>query len=152
MADAPTGDFNRALAVALKSLAASEKFRAEVGALLERKGFDEPTQLAVLEHLNSKKLFDDTRCADLAVKRFAEKGVGLDKIRHSLESRGADAQTVEAAVASLAPSVDRARQALAKRFKEVVSRDKAARFLYSRGFSEQDIEGALEHDSVQPSP
>jgi SOS response regulatory protein OraA/RecX len=142
----PNGVFSAALAVALKALAASEKFRAEIGGLLERKGFDEPTRLAVIEHLGKKKLFDDLRCAELAVRRLTEKGAGPEKIRLNLEARGADAATIEGAMAGLESGVEQARKALIKRFREPVSREKAARFLALRGFSEEAVENVLDDE------
>jgi SOS response regulatory protein OraA/RecX len=137
-------DFNAALGVALKSLAAFEKFPGEITRLLEKKGYDEPLRTRVLEHLARKKLVDGRRCAELAVRRLIEKGAGREKILRTLEARGASLEVAEEALANLEPSPERIQDVLRKKFPSGASKEKAARFLYSRGFSDEEIEAAIE--------
>jgi len=144
MAGLEKSDFNAALGAALKSLAAFEKFSAEVETFLEQKGYAESIRAHVLDHLIRKRLLDDARCAELAVRRLNEKGAGPEKIRTTLERRGASAETVETAMAGINSSPDQLQQILTKKFRTPVTREKAARFLYSRGFSQEEIEAALD--------
>lgn len=137
-------DFNAALGVSLKSLAAFEKFSAEISALLERKGFDEPVRTQVLGHLTRKKLLDDRRCAELAARRLFEKGSGREKILRTLEARGCVPEVIEEVLAAIEPAPGHALETLRKKFPNGVHKEKAARFLYSRGFSQEEIEVAIE--------
>jgi SOS response regulatory protein OraA/RecX len=134
--------FQEALGVALKPLAASEKFSAEIESLLERKGYDADVRSQVLEHLRTKRLVDDTRCAELAIKRMRRKGMGDLKIRFQLERRGAPVEVVNSVLQlASAPSVE---EVLRKRFPgKIPSLEQAGRFLYSRGFQPDEIESAL---------
>ena len=128
---------------ALRQLAAREHSRFE----LERKlqSFEEtPGELArVLDELQAKGFIDEQRVVDSVVHRRAGR-LGAARIRHELQGKGLDAQTVQRAVAQLQTTeLERAREVWRKKFSEpasdAASRAKQMRFLASRGFGAEAI-------------
>ena len=128
---------------ALRYLAAREHSRAE----LERKlqSYEEaPGELArVLDELEVKGFIDEQRVVESVVHRRAGR-LGTSRIRHELQGKGLDAQTVQTAVAQLqATELERAREVWRRKFREpandTASRAKQMRFLASRGFGAEAI-------------
>ena len=128
---------------ALRCLAAREHSRAE----LERKlqSFEEaPGELArVLDDLQAKGFINEQRVVESVMHRRASR-LGVLRIRHELQGKGLDAQTVQVAVAQLqATELERAREVWRKKFREpasdTASRVKQMRFLASRGFGADAI-------------
>jgi regulatory protein len=128
---------------ALRHLAAREHSRFE----LERKlqSFEQaPGELAsVLDELEAKGFIDEQRVVESLVHRRAAR-LGTSRIRHELQGKGLDAQTVQTAVAQLqATELERAREVWRRKFREpasdAASRAKQMRFLASRGFGAEAI-------------
>jgi regulatory protein len=128
---------------ALRYLAAREHSRAE----LERKlaAFEEvPGELArTLDELQAKGFINEQRVVDSVVHRRASR-LGASRIRHELQGKGLDAQTVQDAVAQLqATEGERAREVWRKKFgqsaTDAASRAKQMRFLAARGFGAEAI-------------
>ena len=128
---------------ALRYLAAREHSRAE----LERKlaAFEEvPGELArTLDELQAKGFINAQRVVDSVVHRRASR-LGASRIRHELQGKGLDAQTVQDAVAQLqATEGERAREVWRKKFgqpaTDATSRAKQMRFLAARGFGAEAI-------------
>lgn len=128
---------------ALRYLAAREHSRAE----LERKlaAFEEvPGELArTLDELQAKGFINAQRVVDSVVHRRASR-LGASRIRHELQGKGLDAQTVQDAVAQLqATEGERAREVWRKKFgqpaTDAASRAKQMRFLAARGFGAEAI-------------
>lgn len=143
-----SGDFNIALGYALKALATSEKFSQEVVQLLRKNGVEESTIDQVLVHLQGKNLLNDRRCAELAINRLTQgKPIGRSKIKEKLLARGAP----EELITELLPDQDSQetiQQALSKKFPHGTTPPKAARYLYSRGFQEEEIESVLQNLTI----
>ena len=128
---------------ALRYLAAREHSRAE----LERKlaAFEEvPGELArTLDELQAKGFINAQRVVDSVVHRRASR-LGASRIRHELQGKGLDAQTVQDAVAQLqATEGERAREVWRKKFgqpaTDATGRAKQMRFLAARGFGAEAI-------------
>lgn len=137
----------QALEAALKILRSSEKFEKEVRQALEGKGFESKDIEAVIEHLVRRKILNDTRTTtNLIERRSGRRAVGTEKLRAELLNRGAPEEIVDECLANL--DGDRQRQAmldaLSSKFKPTDDRLKGARFLFGRGFPEDEIEGAVE--------
>ena len=128
---------------ALRLLAAREHSRTE----LERKlrAFEEtPGELVrVLDELQAKGFVDEQRVIESVVHRRAGR-LGASRIRHELQAKGLDAQSVQEAVALLqGTELERARAVWRKKFhdpaSDAASRAKQMRFLASRGFGAEAI-------------
>jgi regulatory protein len=132
---------------ALRLLSQREHSRAELERKLARHAED-PAEIArVLDHLQSRGFIDHQRVADSLVHRRSAK-LGAMRIRQELQAKGLDAQTVDAAVASLrATELERAREVWRKKFgapaQDANERAKQARFLAARGFGGEVIRRVL---------
>jgi regulatory protein len=128
---------------ALRHLAAREHSRAELERKLQSHE-ESPGELArVLDELQAKGFIDEQRVIDSVVHRRASR-LGTARIRHELQGKGLDAQTVQLAVAQLQTTeLERAREVWRKKFREpasdTASRAKQMRFLASRGFGAEAI-------------
>jgi SOS response regulatory protein OraA/RecX len=139
-------DFQAALAVALRRLETSDRFESEVRRALSR--YDEPVVERVLSYLRERRFLDERRTVENAVVfNEGRRAVGAEKIRATLERRGAPEDLLQEAVSQTAQGdAARADALLAARYPEPKREDrvKAGRFLYGRGFGEETIESALE--------
>lgn len=112
---------------------------------------------AVLDHLTRKGLVDDARCAEALARAYSgRRAAGPAKLAALLRERGAPEDFIESCLAirsnddSLEPMLD----ALRSKFRPDGDRLKAARFLLSRGFAEDNLESALDRffgESETPS-
>lgn len=139
-------NFNDALAAALKSLRRTEMFSAQVRELLLRQGVPPEIADQVVSHLEQKRIVDDKRTVDLVVERSAgKKAKGPQRLREELERRGAPSALIERAIDSIgaANRMETMLSALKAQYPRGAPRARAGRFLFSRGFSEDDVEEAL---------
>lgn len=138
-------DFQAAVAAGIKLLHTKERFPDEVRGALSSKGFDEETTEQAIEHLKRKGLLSEDRAvaSKLRVRsgRAAKGDLGIEA---ELLAAGATEEAVRNALESYGSEADRAREALAAKFGESPPRAKAARFLQSRGFSQDTIESLVE--------
>jgi regulatory protein len=128
---------------ALRLLAAREYSRAELESKL--RAFDDPPgELArALDELLAKGFIDEQRVIESVVNRRASR-LGASRIRHELQGKGLDVQSVQRAVAQLQETeLERARVVWRKKFHEpaadAASRARQMRFLASRGFGAETI-------------
>ena len=143
----PPGEgFTDALADALARLKTAERTIAELRtALLPCHG--ERATEAALAYLAAKKLVSEDRAAEATIRPRAEgrRAEGDVRLRRRLERRGAAPDAIERALVGLPDEAQRMQDALAAKFKtpDPSQRGKAGRFLLSRGFDEDAVEGAL---------
>lgn len=101
----------------------------------------------VVAHLKQRKLLSDERAAETYVSfRTGKRALGDDRLRAEMLRKGADERLVEEKLASIDPN-ERFKdmlQLLSSRCKPSEGRAKGGRLLYSRGFSEDEIESALD--------
>ena len=137
---------NDALADALARLKTAERTAAELRAALLPHHGEEATE-ATLAYLAMKKLLSEDRAAEATVRPRAggRRAEGDSRLRQRLEARGADAHAIERALDQAPDEALRMQDALAAKFKtpDPLQRGKAGRFLLSRGFDEENVEGAL---------
>ena len=124
---------------ALRALRHRDRSAAEVDARLERRGVGEAERELALETLERVGYVDDERFARTRAEQLAARGSGDALIRHDLEGRGLAAGHVETALAALEPERDRAAEIAARRGRSL----KTARYLASRGFDADAVEGIV---------
>ena len=124
---------------ALRALRHRDRSAAELDARLERRGVGEAEREQTLETLERVGYVDDDRFARARAEQLAARGSGDALIRHDLEGRGLAAEHVEAALAALEPERDRAAEIAARRGRSL----KTARYLASRGFDPDTLEGIV---------
>jgi regulatory protein len=94
-----------ALDVALRSLRAADRSRAELDERLRAKGFGEEERDGALDELERLGYLDDERTAAERARRLAERGYGDAYIEADLERRGLP---TAGALAALEPERERA--------------------------------------------
>ena len=124
---------------ALRALRYRDRSAAELDARLERRGVGEAEREQALETLERVGYVDDDRFARARAEQLAARGSGDALIRHELEGRGLAAEHVDAALAALEPERDRAAEIAARRGRSL----KTARYLASRGFDPDTLEGIV---------
>ena len=145
--DAPlSAGGGEALAEGLRLLQKAERTATELrSALLPRYGQAETE--AALAWLVARRLLSDDRAAEAVVRpRIAgRRAEGDGKLRERLERRGASAEAIEKALSEAPDEAQRMQEALVAKFRpEDGQRAKAGRFLLSRGFDEEAVDGALD--------
>jgi len=130
------------LDLAMRALRVHDRSAAELEARLEQRGVGEAERAQALETLERIGYVDDERFARMRAKRLAERGAGDALIRDDLERRGLAADLVELALGELEPERERAARIVERRGSSV----KTARYLASRGFGEDALDGIVAAD------
>jgi regulatory protein len=128
--------------LAVGALRTRDRTTAELAARLERRGVDESEREQTLELLERLGYVDDERFAHARTQELAARGSGDALIRDDLERRGVSSELVEAALRELEPEHERARRLVEARGASL----KTARYLASRGFGEEALEGIVAQD------
>lgn len=142
-------DAARTRQLALDMLARREHTKHELKEKLVRKGCPEGVALEVVADLEATKLLSDERFAESVVRVRRNRGYGPLRIRKELQDKGVDHDCIERCLDAGDPEwVDVGRQARRKRFgdklpKDYKERARQARFLQYRGFTYDQIQGAL---------
>jgi SOS response regulatory protein OraA/RecX len=99
-----------------------------------------------LQFLTDKKFVDDIRLARLAFERNeGRRAIGDELLKHKLESRGVPSEVIAGLFEEAdTDELNRARILVQAKFSGSNSPGRVARFLASRGFSEDTIESILE--------
>ena len=124
---------------ALRALGVRDRTAAELDARLERRGVGSAERQETLEQLDRLGYLDDGRFAHHRAAELAGRGSGDALIRHDLEERGVLPELVESAIGALLPERERARRLVEERGATA----KTARFLASRGFGDDALEGIV---------
>jgi regulatory protein len=124
----------------------------EVRRRLSAKGYDEDTIGSVSGLLEEYRLVDDERYAKLYSSEKIKKG-GVLKIRHELQAKGIDKETIEDALGSMSPDAEKescrsqAEKKLAllrkRESDEWKLRGKLYGFLVNKGFSRDTVSAVL---------
>ena len=81
---------------AMDLLARRSHFRAELGAKLTQRGYEESEVATTLERLSGQGFLDDRRTAEEFLRsRLGRKASGRRKLRHELMRRGVDAELAD---------------------------------------------------------
>jgi regulatory protein len=132
--------------LAAKALRHGDRSRHEIDERLARAGIDEEARAESLATLERLGYVDDSRFAAGRAAALAGRGYGDVYIAGDLEQRGADPDSIAAALAELAPERLRARE-LAERLGATV---KTAAQLARKGFTDESLEGIIASDSDVP--
>lgn len=131
-----------AFALATKLISGRDKTTAQVREALERKGFAREDIDSALQRCRDLKYLDDARVAKQRARDGLEEGWVGDALLGKLTARGLDERTATEAISAAREElgfVDRS-AAMALLRKRKLEGAKAARFLASRGFSEELVE------------
>ena len=123
----------------------------ELGAKLRDRGFDAAVVQELIEGLRTRRLLNDERYAGNFVQYQSARGQGPVRIRRDLKAVGVDAALVDAALGAVADWAALAREVRRRRFgpkppDEWRDKERQARFLQYRGFSNDHIRTALGPD------
>lgn len=127
---------------ALRALRFRDRSTAELDTRLARRGVGADERERALETLERIGYLDDERFAHTRAEQLAARGSGDALIRHDLEGRGIAREQIEAALGVLEPERERAGRIVRQRGGSV----KTARYLASRGFGEDALEGIVAHE------
>jgi len=139
MAEPPDAVETAPLDLAIRALRFRDRTAAELEARLEQRGVGEADREQALETLERIGYVDDERFARMRAEQLADRGSGDALIRDDLERRGVDADVVELAIGALDVERERAARIAERRGRSV----KTARYLASRGFGEEALEGIV---------
>jgi regulatory protein len=128
-----------AVELALRALRHRDRSSAELAMRLEERGVEAAEREQALETLERIGYVDDERFALSRAEQLAARGSGDALIRHDLQGRGIAAEHVETAVEALEPERERAARLAEQRGRSI----KTARYLASRGFGADALEGLV---------
>ena len=128
-----------AVELALRALRHRDRSSAELAERLEQRGVDAAVREQALATLERIGYVDDERFARSRAEQLAARGSGDALIRHDLEGRGIAAEHVETALDALQPERERAARLADQRGRSA----KTARYLASRGFGADALEGLV---------
>jgi SOS response regulatory protein OraA/RecX len=139
-----------ALLSALKMLKRQDLTIQEVKTRLEC-NFDPSLVEQTILFLTNNRLLDDLRYARNAVERNeGKRAIGDQALRDKLESRGVPPEVIQELMSEVnQDELDRALILVEAKFSGSGSPGRVARFLSSRGFSDDTIESILETTSIE---
>ena len=138
-----------ALLSALRILKRQDLTILEVRARLDC-NFDLSTVEETVKFLTNHRLLDDLRYARNAIERNdGKRAIGDQALRDKLESRGVPSEVIDALMSEVdQDELSRALVLVDAKFSGTGSPGRVARFLSSRGFSDETIESILERITV----
>jgi regulatory protein len=128
-----------AVELGVRALGARDLSEAALGRRLERDGVAPAEREAAVERLRDYGYVDDERFARARAAALASRAAGDSLIAHDLERHGIDPELAAAAIAALEPEPVRAAAVVAERGDSL----RTARYLASKGFDEDAIEGVV---------
>jgi regulatory protein len=128
-----------AVELALRALRHRDRSSAELAMRLEQRGVEAAEREQALATLERIGYVDDERFARSRAEQLAARGSGDALIRHDLQGRGIAAEHVETALEALEPEREHAARLAEQRGRSV----KTARYLASRGFGADALEGLV---------
>jgi regulatory protein len=129
----------RAESVALRALSRRDRPRTSLDARLAVAGVAARDREDVLARAERSGLVDDARFAAARARQLAERGAGNLLVLADLERHGVDEQVAREAVAALEAEVDRVARIVGRRGASA----RTLRYLASRGFAEESLEGLV---------
>ena len=130
---------HRARDAAVRAVARRDHSRASLVARLERAGVRPRERGDAIDAATRAGLVDDARFAEARAKALADRGAGDLLVLGDLERNGVDDATAHAALATLEPEAVRASRIVASRGATA----RTLRYLATRGFSEDSLEGLV---------
>lgn len=136
--------FDTAWRDATRMLASQDKCESELREKLGHRGHGGDVIDRVVDRLRERNYLDDTRFARDLTERLRRKGYGSERVRADLVRRGLEHEQVAPEVARcVADDDERARAQFERRYPNGAPdrrvRDRAARYLYNRGYPEHVV-------------
>ena len=119
---------------------------------LTEKGASEEDAVEVADWLVSLGVIDDARYGALVVRHYDRKGYGIRRIKEELFRRGIDKELWDVSLEEISEPGDTVYRLLCRKLRASASPedlDRAANFLLRRGYSREEIRGALERYSSE---
>ncbi|MGL5949053.1 MAG: regulatory protein RecX [Aeromonas sp.] len=146
----PAEQLTAAKNYAMRSLGRRESAASELASRLKQRGFSAPIIAEVVAFCVAQQWVDDGRFAAMFVRAGAQKGQGPSKIRFELRRKGLTDTQIVAAFEQ--PELDwfmQAHSLLARRapladLQDFKRRAKWQRYLFSRGFSQDQVRYAID--------
>lgn len=142
-----------AKAHALRILEKRDVSRAMLVDRLKKRGASEADANEVADWLCGLGVVDDRRFSELVVRHYAAKGYGLRRIREELHRRGIAKELWEEALAKLPETEDTVYALLRQKLRgtggEPKDLQRAQGFLLRRGYSWEEIRGAMDRWKVE---
>jgi regulatory protein len=131
------------LKLALTRLSRSAISKKELLSYLEGKGQDPVESETVVSYLEGRTILSDRKTIESLVEsKSGKRSIGIEKLRATLNERGFPEELIDEALASREDGgID---QVLLAKYKPTDRRDRAARFLLSRGFDEESVAEAID--------
>ncbi len=132
---------------ALQLVSQRQMSARELTRKLRDKGFDEQTADYCVNWITERGLLDEERYAAAIVRHYSAKGYGAGRLRQELQKRGIPRELMDEALEERPRDTEKLDGFVAARLKEPDDRDavrKLSAALYRRGYSAEEIRGALE--------
>ena len=126
--DAEPDPHDVARQIVLRQLTAAPKSRAQLEAVLRRRGCDDDVAAAVLDRMEEVGLVDDAAYAEALIRaKQASRGLAVRALARELRSKGIADETARAALDAVEPGgeEDRARELVARRLRQLHGLDAA---------------------------
>lgn len=145
MSEALSPEVRSALKWALRRLKRSDRFKAELEAGLQSRGFGSEAIEGALAFLERMRLLDDARTLELWLDQAKRRADSRNKLRVQLEARGLPEERVSQALSDWdeQTELERALEACGRMRSEGVERQKALRRLLSKGFDSEIAESVV---------
>lgn len=132
---------------ALELLSQRQMSARELVRKLRDKGFDEQTAAFCADWVTERGLLDEESYAAAIVRHYSAKGYGAGRLRQELQKRGIPRELIDEALDARPEDTGKLDSFVAGRLKDPDDRDAVRRLsaaLYRRGYSAEEIRGALE--------
>ena len=132
---------------ALELVSQRQMSAKELSKKLRDKGADEDTADYCVRWILERGLLDEERYAAAIVRHYSAKGYGAGRLRQELQKRGIPRELMDEALEERPRDTEKLDSFVAARLKEPDDRDavrKLSAALYRRGYSAEEIRGALE--------
>ena len=132
---------------ALELVSQRQMSAKELTRKLRDKGFDEETADYCTDWISARGFLDEERYAAAIVRHYAAKGYGEGRVRQELTRRGIPRELWEDALGQMPEDSTKLDRLIASRLKDPDDRDEVRKLsasLFRRGYSAEEIRGALE--------
>ena len=132
---------------ALEYVSQRQMSARELSKKLREKGADEETADYCVRWIMERGLLDEERYAAAIVRHYAAKGCGEGRVRQELMRRGVPRELWEDALGQMPEDTSKIDRLVASKLRDPDDRDEVRKLsaaLYRRGYSGEEIRGALE--------
>jgi regulatory protein len=139
-------DFDRALLISLRYLQSRDRLQKEVENKLNEKDFSQEIIDQVINYLIQARFVNDERYVELFIESKSRiRGYGPHRLKQDLYRKGAPVELVDKYLSQMEPEdqLSKAIHLLQKKYTNGAPYEKAARYLYGKGYSSEVIKEAI---------